>query len=508
MSGANAKLAGNTRPDSTQNPANSIQSSAVSAGGKPWLWFLGLAIIFLAIESLVPLGSAIKLGADEDYELSKTLLFVKGFHFYTEVWIDQPPLYTFMLAEIVRLMGMSVLWMRLLTVGLALLLLGSLFRLCLNISNLRTAVLAVALVIAAPGFLELASSCMVEVPTLSFVVASLAVLSCAGGRRRLWFEVGAGLVFGFALQMKLIALPYLSLTVLLLWLQHRLNLKQLIVSALIIGGVAGLGYVLLNELTGLSLALQLRLQWESHFAHATSFEYGTPSEHKFDPMLLVRNWDVAVPAFACAGVLLARSRSRSLLLFPVGWLVLSLSVISTHRPWWACYYLHNVVPLGWCAAIAMDAALTWAGSRPGRIALVAVYLLGAGAWMGMRSYLEVESMRQSPRVFNSPLLAEIQRYKPYTQYLFTSEEVYTFHAGIPPPPHLAELSLKRLWSGDMTNAKIAAELAAVKPGLILIPNQTFELPYQDLLQTEYRMVYQDNEHQLYALKSVIKQAAR
>jgi len=38
----------------------------------------------------------------------------------------------------------------------------------------------------------------------------------------------------------------------------------------------------------------------------------------------------------------------------------------------------------------------------------------------------------------------------------------------------------------MTNATIAAELAAVKPGLILIANQTIEMPYQELLQTGYR----------------------
>lgn len=189
-------------------------------------------------------------------------------------------------------------------------------------------------------------------------------------------------------------------------------------------------------------------------------------------------------------------------------MALSLAIVSTHRPWWACYYLHNAVPLCWCAAIAVDAPLTWAGSRRARIALVTVYLLGAVAWMGTRSYLQVMSMRQSPRLFNSPVLAQLQHYKPFTQYLFTGEEVYSFHAGIPLPPHLAEISLKRLWSGDMTNEKIAAELAAVKPGLILVPNQSNELPYQDLLQAEYRMVYQDNEHQLYALKSVIKQAAR
>jgi 4-amino-4-deoxy-L-arabinose transferase-like glycosyltransferase len=234
MSGAIAKQPVNACTDLTQNPADSNQpSSAGTSGGKAWLWFLGLACIFLSIEFLVPLGSAIKLGTDEDFELSKTLLFLKGFHFYTEVWVDQPPLYTFLLAQIVLHTGTAILGLRLLTVALALLLLASIFRLCLTVGNLRTAICAVVLVIAAPGFLELASSCMIEVPTLSFVVAALALLGGSHCYRRLWLEVGAGILFGVALQMKLIAVIYLPLTVLLLWLKYRLTFKALLVSALL-----------------------------------------------------------------------------------------------------------------------------------------------------------------------------------------------------------------------------------------------------------------------------------
>ncbi len=451
---------------------------------------------------LVPLGSAIKLGADEDYELSKVLLFIKRFHFYSEVWVDQPPLYTWLLAGIVQHTGFSVFGARLITVCLALLLLGSLFRLALNLGNLRTAVLAVLLVIAAPGFLELASSCMVEVPTLTFVVAAFAVLSHPGRYRFPWLELGAGILFGIALQMKLIAVIYLPLTVLLLWLKHRLNLKQLFFSSFMIGITAGLTFLVLNALTGCSLGLQLQQSWASHFSGAKSFEYGSPSEHAFDPMLLLRNWDVVVPALMCTIILLSQLRSRSPLLFALGWLSLSLAIVSTHRPWWACYYLHNAIPLGWCAAITLDMAFTWAHSQRSRIALVAIYLVVAGTWMGMRSYLEIMSMRHSPKLFNSLVLSRIHRYQPFTKYMFTSEEIYSFHAGIPMPPQLAQMTLKRFWSGDMTNAKMAAELAEIKPGVILIGNQMGEIPYQDLLQKEYRLVYQDSEHQLYVLKAI------
>lgn len=61
---------------------------------------------------------------------------------------------------------------------------------------------------------------------------------------------------------------------------------------------------------------------------------------------------------------------------------------------------------------------------------------------------------------------------------------------------------KRLWSGEMTNAKIAAELESCKPGLILTRNKGRPLPYADLLQREYRLVYVDSDHFLYAHRSI------
>ena len=500
MSGANAQRAGLSRKDSIPNTP---VVHGPDQGWKPWFWFLALAAIFLFIESWIPLGSSIKLGADEDFELSKALLYLKGFHFYSEVWNDEPPLYPYLLAHIFQSFSMSIFPARLLTVGFTLLLLGSLFRLALNLGNLRTAVFAVAVLIASPGFLELASSCMVEIPTVAFVVAAFALLSRPGKYHFPWLELGAGALFGIALQMKAIAVIYLPLTVLLLWLKHRLSLKQLFFSALVIGGAAGVSFVLLNALTGCSLGLQLRQAWESHFSSARSFEYGSPNDHVFDVKLFLKNWDALVPVILGMGFLIGRIRSRPMTTFPLAWLALTLTIVSTHKPWWASYYLHNAVPLCWCAAIALDATFVWAGSQRVKIALLSVYLLGAGIWMGTRSYLEIAAMRQSPQVFSSLVLSEINRYKPFTKFMFTNEGVYSFHAGIPLPPQLADISLKRLWSGDMTNAKLATELTEIKPGVILAGNQTVELPYQELLQRDYRLVYQDQDHQLYALKSII-----
>ena len=97
-------------------------------------------------------------------------------------------------------------------------------------------------------------------------------------------------------------------------------------------------------------------------------------------------------------------------------------------------------------------------------------------------------------------LKEIERFKPFTQYLFTDQPIYSFHSGIPVPPRLAILSLKRFWTGEMSNARLASELEALPPGLMLLSSDPGERCFQDLLNSHYQLVYEDAANRLYALK--------
>jgi hypothetical protein len=135
-----------------------------------------------------------------------------------------------------------------------------------------------------------------------------------------------------------------------------------------------------------------------------------------------------------------------------------------------------------------------------------VFGLCAIAWMGARLYLQAQDIRRSPQLHSSLVLREVERFKPFTRFLYADEPVYSFHAGIPMPPQLAVLPLKRFWSGDMTNARFASELAAAKPELLLLRNDTRERPFQAWLEAEYRLVYQDAQHRLFARRAVAKAA--
>lgn len=138
--------------------------------------------------------------------------------------------------------------------------------------------------------------------------------------------------------------------------------------------------------------------------------------------------------------------------------------------------------------------------------LFVVFSVSALAWMGSRVYLQVDGIRKSPQTFSALVLGQIERLKPFTKFIYADESIYSFHTGIPLPPELAVVPLKRLWSGDLTNVRIAQQMWAVKPDVILLRNDTREVPFQDLIDSEYRVVYQDEFHRLYTKKSLAKRA--
>lgn len=222
--------------------------------------------------------------------------------------------------------------------------------------------------------------------------------------------------------------------------------------------------------------------------------------------MLLRNWDTTLPALVGIVVLIRQLPRNHSAILPLFWLALTVLVLSQHRPWWAYYYVHNALPLCWCAGIGIATAIEQAKLRSSRTlaASLCLFALAAAGWMSARVYLEEKSVRGSARLSSCLVLKEIERYRPFTTFMFCDQPIYSFHAQIPMPPHLAVISLKRLWSGDMTNARLIAELQTAKPGLILISNSGLEVPYQSLLNREYRLVYRDAANRLYAHETIAR----
>jgi hypothetical protein len=339
----------------------------------------------------------------------------------------------------------------------------------------------------------------------------------------------SGVLFGIAFQIKLIGLMLLPLVVLTVCIglkqqsryalsidSRRIHPKSakpeiwtgafsllvVFLTALVVT------FVIINFLLPDSYLHHLDQTWSGHFARTKSFEYGAPDEHSFDWTILLKNWDQTIPALIGVVFCLGRVRQNNWLMLPVAWFFLELAVFGIHKPWWSYYYVHNAVPTCWCAAIGVGFALEKLRQKRSKLLYIGSTLLAlcAATWMGSRVYLQISTIRHSPQIYNSLVLTEIKRFKPFTDFMFTDEGAYSFHAGIPLPPKLAVLSLKRFWSGDMTNERLRSELWDVMPGLILLKASTDQPPYLDLLQAKYSLVYDDQKHRLFARKDLVKQA--
>ena len=156
--------------------------------------------------------------ADEGINLGKAALVAAGFHPYADMWNDQPPLLTYILAGVQELFPWSLGAARVTILLFACLLLYSVFTVVKESAGTAAAATSVVLLATAPLMWRLSLSVMIGLPAVA-----LAMSACAIVYQR--HEAGlvraavAGLVFALSLQTKLftaaafpafLAMAYLS----------------------------------------------------------------------------------------------------------------------------------------------------------------------------------------------------------------------------------------------------------------------------------------------------------
>lgn len=503
---------GNRKPGETGPSERGEPAPPNRTAYKSLLVLAILLVAFALIQSLLPLKTTIQIGADEGFELAKATLSLNGFKLYSEVWNDQPPLHTFLITQILEHLSPSIFGPRLLTSLFTAILLASIYFIVLRLNGLLTAALTTGLFIASPGFVELSSSCMLEIPALAPVVAALCLLLLCPPAKWPVAAIVSGVLFGLAFQIKLINVILLPLAAFIVWQHHRMGGtpgKTIGFLLTVLAASLAVSFVAVDYLVdGGAYLRHFQQSWASHFGSTQSFEYGSPSDRPYDWSVLLKNWDTTTPAIVGIILLSRQVRRTQTAILPLAWLTLTLAVFATHKPWWPYYYIHNAIPLCWCAAIGLEFVLQRIRLQRaiGLSVLLGAFGVCALGWMGARVYLQLASIRDSPQTYSSLVLKQINRLKPYARFIYAEEQIYSFHSGIPMPPQLAVVPLKRLWAGDMTGARIASEMSESKPEIILLKSTTTETPFNDLLEAEYRVIYQDGRHRLYALRTVAKQA--
>lgn len=82
------------------------------------------SVTVLAMLLLVPWQSAVRLGGDECFDLTKAYLSIESVSLYDSIWNDQPPLHTAITALLFRWLGLEAAIARLVAVGFGFLFYG------------------------------------------------------------------------------------------------------------------------------------------------------------------------------------------------------------------------------------------------------------------------------------------------------------------------------------------------------------------------------------------------
>jgi Dolichyl-phosphate-mannose-protein mannosyltransferase len=502
-----------------------LGSPVLARGGRAdamlgWL----IALVFGATLCLVaPLWTALRFGSDEGYELMKAFLVSLGHPLYTEVWNDQPPLHTEMVALLFRSFGPSAGAAWLLTVAFAVLYLAALYRLVARHSGRGAAAIATILAGTWPIFLRLAVSVMLELPAMALALASAWALSTylATGRRR--WTVASGALFGCALQVKFTAaifLPAIALELLAhggqvaklgrltrafeARVRRRAPRQAMSRPGLRPGEPAELepaapdgagangrpaSPVLALLLWGASAVLifgaialafcpldTFKVFWLSHFSRAT-LQSATARGGGFDARSLL---GCLCLAQAAAGIAFIVWKRRWELRFPVALAVTVFGVHLMHRPYWYYYELHFVAPLAWLAAVGVSESFqvirrqTWPRTVFAKLR-VAALLLGWSAWvswaLGVAPSQMLETLgelRSEPSAAKDARVLALDRAAAATRWVFTDDLICAFWAHLPVPPELGVIPLKRIWSGQISHTSILACLRRYRPEQILL----------------------------------------
>jgi hypothetical protein len=450
-----------------------------------------IPLIFLvAMAWLAPISYRGEFDTDEGVNLMKALLVNRGHRLYTEIWSDQPPVLTLLLSMVIRVVGNSVTAGRALVLLFSALLLWSFFQ-AVRLSTSRTvAAVGVFLLLFSAWYVRLSIAVMVGLPALALAMLSIYLLMLARSRSSPVFLSASAITLALAMQTKLVA--GVAAPAMLAYIlfdrdgksTHPRALQRRLVDiaawiAVVLGTFAVIG-LLFGSLDAAQL-LQPHLGSDSRSAFAGN-NLGAIKD------LLVR--EIGLLPFAVVGVIWAFRARKGAVWLPLGWLLGALAFLLYERPLWYHHVVAFTVPLTWLAAFGVEASLAFvrrsmpAGSvtgvpgtrrSEGVLRLAGLALAGAVCLVlvcfdpatGHVRILD-ELMNLTPSYDEEVAEFIRQGYADQRGWVFTDRPIYAFKAGLPVPPEIAVLTVKRMGSASLSDQEMAGVLHSYAPEVVVL----------------------------------------
>jgi hypothetical protein len=449
------------------------------------LLLTGLLLVYL-IWGAAHLGG-FQWDDDEGINVIKARLVEAGFRLYRDIWSDQPPLLTWILAATFRLVAPEVTPGRFVILLFATGGLLGIAQIAKGLAAPAAALLATLLLAVAPSYFTYARAIMVGLPAMALAALALAVAWDTPCR---WRLLASGALFGASLLIKPItayqvvvlaavaALPCLRDPT----VDWRSVLRQW--GWLGVGGgivvlpvVVVIGPDFVTQVVGTyaetkkaySFSLMTNLSWTGHY--------------------LVEN--IGPFVLAIWGVVVWLRTQRTELGLMVLWLGLTLVALLTHTPLRTHQFLLLLFPTAILVAVGIeDLRQTFlAGPTLNRV-LALVPALIALSWLVIALSADASLLIATNNDNDNWISIEIIRSAVAPDELVvTDAPMLAFRANRLVPSSLAVPSLRRLRTGGLTERFVIEQTAAAQPRAVVLWDGRFDLlpDYVEWVEQHYQL---------------------
>jgi 4-amino-4-deoxy-L-arabinose transferase-like glycosyltransferase len=451
----------------------------------PVIFIMGMLIFF-------PFRFRFEFDFDEGINLIKALMTLDGFHLYSEVWSDQPPVFNTILALWFSIVGVSVNAGRVLVLGFSALLLAAVVDYLHKFWGIWHAIFGVFLMITLPFYTTLSVSVMIGLP--SIVLAMMAFISMVRwheGHKTVWLAL-AGSFLGLSVMTKLWTVILVPLFLIGIFVQEwdfrtprvfpREGLKKGLIWStaflLVVGSVLlfQVRPAQVAQLVDIHLAAGKSEAMQSFAVRNTINSYLRDS----------------VPLFILAliGAGTAARRKVWNVFYLILWTVAGYLLLHWIVPNWHHHQLLVTIPAAIIASIAIGECATSLVSPIRRSSLGPLGLVQLAGVVILFAFLAYQRLPVTLKGFrldfpnfdtyevsdqpDYEIVALIRNFANKTHYLFTDRPMYAFRSQVPVYPGLAVITEKRYATGEPSQEEITSILEVTKPEQIILSR--FNLP--------------------------------
>jgi hypothetical protein len=368
--------------------------------------------IFIALSFLIvmlifsPFREAFEMDFDEGVNLMKAMLLLEGYDLYSEIWSDQPPLFTFLLAGVFKISGLDVNAARVAVLVLSTLLLYGAARFIQLALGTWQAVVGVALIGLIPNYPSLSTATMVGLPAISLAVISLfCIASWHFQRKRSWL-----ILAGFTLCLSVFTKAFTGFLVpiFLVGLLADSFLRSpaprnwlKVVQPALIWGLSFLALALVMIL----LFVGVENAWQLVYPHVDASQtelYQQLSDQRDIHYYLAKSWPILILGLAgIAATILSRNW---IFLYPSAWMLAGYVLLRQHAPVRYHHQLLITIPAAILGSIFISEAVRLAPQlwRKGRyyyprLLVLALCIAGFGWVIITRVPEKIEAFRARGR---------------------------------------------------------------------------------------------------------------